>query len=90
MSDFEPNDGNGFLFKNDRKTNEKAPDYKGSVKVNGVCFDLAGWINTSTRGTGKKFIGLKISDHWVKPELVSSSNTTSTPVETKVDPDMPF
>ena len=35
------NENSGALFKNDDKSNERHPDYKGSLNVNGVDY----WIS---------------------------------------------
>lgn len=41
---FEQKDGTGALFKNDKKGNDKAPDYRGTAKINGETCDIAAWI----------------------------------------------
>ena len=41
----------GAIFKNDKKTNEKQPDYKGKVNVNGKDLEIALWVKTSAKGT---------------------------------------
>lgn len=49
----------GVLFKNDRKTTDKHPDYKGQCVMAGVEFWIAGWINEhAERG---KYMSLKFS-----------------------------
>ena len=47
---YETKPGQGALFKNDKKGNEKAPDYRGSANINGVTFDIAGWIKKGAKG----------------------------------------
>ena len=47
----------GVLFKNDKKGNENAPDYKGNATIHGVDFWVAGWIKTPQNG-GDKFMSL--------------------------------
>ncbi len=37
---YEMKDGSFSLFKNDKKLTEKHPDYKGSIKINGVDFNF--------------------------------------------------
>jgi hypothetical protein len=37
-------DGQGSLFKNDRKEKDSHPDYKGSITINGQEFWLSAWI----------------------------------------------
>lgn len=63
--------GSGILFTNDRKKNEKAPDYTGNIeitpefwdliksKMNGgsVKLDLAGWAKKGQRGN---FVSLSV------------------------------
>lgn len=40
----------GILFKNDRKENEKHPDYKGTLNVDGVEFWISGWRKDTKKG----------------------------------------
>jgi hypothetical protein len=44
-------DGQGSLFKNDRKEKDTHPDYKGSITINGQEMWLSAWIKKSDRGT---------------------------------------
>lgn len=53
------NDNSGALFKNDRKEQEKQPDYKGSLTVNGAEYWISAWLNESKNGT--KYMGLKVN-----------------------------
>jgi hypothetical protein len=48
----------GCLFKNDRKDDDKSPDYKGSLNVGGVEHWLNGWIRESKKG--EKFVSLSV------------------------------
>lgn len=54
---FEQRDNSGALFKNDRKTSDNHPDYKGKIMVDGVEYWLSAWIKTPARG-GDKFMSL--------------------------------
>lgn len=45
------NTNRGSLFKNDRKTEPKQPDYKGSLNVQGTDHWISGWIRKSEEGT---------------------------------------
>jgi hypothetical protein len=47
---YETNNMTGSLFKNDRKTNESQPDYKGKIKINDVEYWQSAWINKSATG----------------------------------------
>jgi hypothetical protein len=51
------NTNRGVLFKNDKKTTDKHPDYTGKIDVNGTEFKLAAWIKTGGKG---KFMSLSI------------------------------
>ena len=65
MSNYD-NKNSGVLFKNDKKGNEKAPDYKGKVNIEGKEKDIAGWIREGKSG---KFISIKISDMMKKDNI---------------------
>ena len=56
---YQQKDGSGALFKNGYKQKESHPDYKGSITINGVELDLAGWIKEGKNG---KFFSLKVSE----------------------------
>jgi hypothetical protein len=48
---YAPKDGSGALFKNDKKGNEKAPDYRGDAMIGGTLHEIAGWIKQGTKGS---------------------------------------
>ena len=50
---YEQKDNSGSLFKNDRMTNEKSPEYKGTVLIDGVEYWQSAWVKTTK--DGKKF-----------------------------------
>ena len=52
-------DNSGVLFKNDKGDNPKRPDYRGSIAVVGVDYNISGWIRESKK-TGDKFLSLKV------------------------------
>ena len=52
-------DMSGVLFKNDKGDNPKRPDYRGSITVAGVDYNISGWIKESQK-TGDKFMSLRV------------------------------
>ena len=48
---YEHREGQGSLFKNE-KQNDRQPDYKGTILVGGVTYEIAAWERTSQKGTG--------------------------------------
>jgi uncharacterized protein (DUF736 family) len=68
---YEHKDGFGALFKNDKKESEKHPDYKGSIMLGGIVYELAGWKKDGSKGT---FLSLKGQE---------PRNRESEPVETR-------
>ncbi len=51
------NTNSGAMFKNETD-NEKAPNYKGKLNVDGTEMQIAAWIRTSKAGV--KFMSLKV------------------------------
>ena len=52
-------DNSGVLFKNDKGENLKRPDYRCSIAVAGVDYNISGWIRESKK-SGDKFLSLKV------------------------------
>jgi len=84
------NTNRGVLFKNEDKRDDRDPDYRGNVNVNGTEFWLDAWINTAKK-SGKKFMSLR-----VKPKLASEhKGGTANPAAQKAaqpdfDDNIPF
>jgi hypothetical protein len=55
-------DGQGCLFKNERKSEPTHADYNGTITVNGTQYWLNGWVKEARNGN--KFLSLAI-----KPKL---------------------
>lgn len=77
---FEQRPNTGTLFRNDRKTKDNQPDYKGKINVNGEVFELAAWLKEGKKG---KFFSLSIS----APREGGYSRSAAT---AKNDEDIPF
>lgn len=69
----------GVIFKNAKKTNEKQPDYKGPVNVNGVEMEISLWFKESQKGT--KYFSASFQEPFKK-----ESETKTYPNETKYTP----
>lgn len=54
---WEHKEGSGSLFKNDKKGNDKAPDYRGDLMVGGVLMEIAAWLKEGKNG---KFLSLAV------------------------------
>lgn len=63
------NTNSGVLFTNNNKTEDKHPNYKGKININGVDYDLAGWVKEGKNG---QFLSLKVSAPF-KPEPQNTS-----------------
>lgn len=50
MAKFEHRDNSGTLFKNDRRTSDKHPEYKGEGVVNGVPVWISAWVKEGAKG----------------------------------------
>jgi len=71
MSTFGLKEGQGSLFKNEKKTGSQ-PDYRGSVKWRNETLNLVGWVKESK--TGKKFLSLKIEAIDLTPKNEKNGN----------------
>lgn len=62
---YEQQDNSGALFRNNKKQEgDKLPDYNGTIKINGVEKQIAGWVKQGAKGS---FLSLKISEPYRKP-----------------------
>jgi len=57
-NDRQNRDNSGVPFRNDKRENEKAPNYKGNITVGGQDYWLSAWIKEGKSG---KFMGLAVS-----------------------------
>lgn len=83
MAKFEHRDNSGTLFKNDRRTSDKHPEYKGEGVVNGVPVWISAWVKEGTKG---KFFSMAFQP---KDEQKQQSQKSNYQPETAGD-DVPF
>ena len=75
----------GSVFKNDRKHQDKHPDYKGKVNVEGKLYDIALWKTDRFDG-----MSIAISEPYnAQPSNEIKKTETNSPIE-EHDPDDPF
>lgn len=55
---YQPKEGNGALFKNDKGDNPARPDYRGDVMIGGKVYELSAWIKPLSGDSSKKFMSL--------------------------------
>lgn len=56
------NTNSGSIFKNDKGENEKRPDFKGSINIEGKEYWISGWkrvAGENSKRAGETFISLK-------------------------------
>jgi hypothetical protein len=76
-------DNSGVLFKSDKIENERSPQYKGNITVEGKDYWISAWIKEGKSG---KFMGLAVSPkEEYKPKTSERSKATNFD-----DSDLPF
>jgi hypothetical protein len=55
---YEPKDGSGAMFKNDKGDNPSRPDYRGDIMLDGVMYEISGWIKPKPSNPAEKFMSL--------------------------------
>lgn len=79
------NNMTGVLFKNDKKGNDKRPDYRGSAVIDNVDLNISAWIKRSQK-TGDAFMSLRFEAKAAAPKRAPVMNET--PFDD--DKDLPF
>ena len=83
----EQKNNTGAIFKNDNKTTDKHPEYKGKVLVNNKEMEIALWVKTSAKGV--KFFSVSLSEPFVKSQLqIKNNELQNKPLE--INNDLPF
>lgn len=84
---YEIKDNTFSLFENDKKGNDKAPDYKGKGKVSGVEVKVAVWKRTSQSGV--EYLSGSIEEV-VKPDMPQAEPEKTEPQPEAIGDDLPF
>lgn len=67
------NNNRGVLFKNDKRGNEKSPDYRGSAVIDNIDLNISAWIKRSQK-TGDAFMSLKFEPKQAAPKRAPVMN----------------
>jgi len=78
------NTNSGALFRNNKRANERAPEFTGNINVDGVEKRIAAWVKESR--AGNKFFSIKVSD----PIVAGEDNPKPKPQDDPVDEEIPF
>ena len=90
MSEQYDNNLRGALFKNNKRTEERQPEYTGNCEIDGKEYWVSAWVRESKNGN--KFFSMSYTpkEQPVTPEVTSvTSNVTTAPV-VNVDDAIPF
>ena len=83
------NTNSGMMSRNDKKENDKQPDFKGFVDVEGVEYWLSAWVKTAgeqSKTPGRKFFSISLT-----PKNATGGNSeTPAPASNDFDDDIPF
>ena len=55
---FQQKPNTGALFKNTRKENDKGPDYRGDINIDGTSYWIAAWLKDGAKG---KYMSLAVT-----------------------------
>lgn len=85
---YEHKEGSASLFKNDKKGNQNAPDWKGDGLLNGKKVKIAAWEKSGAKGM---FFSMKIEEDNYRPtSQPEPKKTYSQPPEDLDSGDIPF
>jgi len=82
MMAFTLNEGQGSLFPNDHKSEDRHPDMTGRVNIDGRLLSIAGWNKTTRDGT--EWLSLQVSE----PRQRQEPQASRTPPD--AEDDTPF
>ena len=82
----------GTIFKNDKKTADNQPDYRGKINVEGKELEISLWVKTAQSGV--KYMSAAIKEPYVAPAPAPVLQNTSDKIKSAADElfedDLPF
>jgi uncharacterized protein (DUF736 family) len=88
----EQKNNTGAIFKNDKKTADNQPDYRGKINVEGKELEISLWVRTAQSGV--KYMSAAIKEPYVAPAPVPVLQNTSDKIKSAADElfedDLPF
>lgn len=79
----------GAIFKNDKKTAENQPDYRGKINVEGKELEISLWVKTAKSGI--KFMSAAIKEPYVAPTMLQNTSDKIKSVSDELfEGDLPF
>jgi uncharacterized protein (DUF736 family) len=74
----------GALFTDEKRTNDKAPHYRGTALVNGIEMKMSAWINVAQK-TGKKYLSINFEAPEQQPQQQTQPQVTKSPADDILD-----
>ena len=81
------NELRGVLFRNDERRNDKDPNYKGSITIQGQEYWLSAWLNESK--SGQKYMALKANPKQAREHTASREKPAPQQAD-EFNDDIPF
>jgi hypothetical protein len=84
---YQPREGSGAMFRNDRKSAANQPDMRGTVMIGGVEMEISAWEKTTKNGS--KFLSVAVKpkgEYKSKPQQAGKSF----PLTDAKEDDLPF
>jgi uncharacterized protein (DUF736 family) len=80
----------GAIFKNDKKTADNQPDYRGKINVEGKELEISLWVKTAQSGV--KYMSAAIKEPYVAPAPAPVLQNTSDKIKAadEFEDDLPF
>lgn len=84
---YQPKEGSGSLFRNDKKGVENRPDYRGDLLLNGVLYEVAAWVKEGKKG---KFMSLSAKPKEERESKGQGYGSPAVQAAMNNDEDIPF